>query len=38
MGIYPTSFMRPIQASANHIIEQVTAALGSAGPRQASLR
>lgn len=38
MGIYQTSFVRPIQASANHIIEQVTAALGSAGPRQARLR
>jgi NADH-quinone oxidoreductase subunit M len=37
MGIYPTSFVRPIQVSANHIIEQVTAAIGSAGPRQASL-
>jgi NADH-quinone oxidoreductase subunit M len=38
MGIYPTSFIRPIQASANHIIEQVTASLGATGPRQASLR
>src|SRR6201987_2224635 len=34
MGIYPPSFVRPIQVSANHIIEQVTAAVGGAGPRQ----
>jgi NADH-quinone oxidoreductase subunit M len=38
MGLYPTSFVRPIQVSANHIIEQVTAAGNSIGPRQASLR
>jgi NADH-quinone oxidoreductase subunit M len=38
MGIYPTSFVRPIQASADRIIEQVTAALGRAGPSEASLR
>ena len=38
MGLYPTSFVRPIQVSANHIIEQVTAAGNGTGPRQASLR
>jgi NADH-quinone oxidoreductase subunit M len=38
MGLYPTSFLRPIQASANHIIEQVTAAGNGAGLRQVSLR
>ncbi|HUC11524.1 MAG TPA: NADH-quinone oxidoreductase subunit M [Stellaceae bacterium] len=38
MGLYPTSFVRPIQVSANHIIEQVTAAVDSAGPLHASLR
>jgi NADH-quinone oxidoreductase subunit M len=38
MGLYPTSFVRPIQVSADHIIEQVTAAGNGAGPRQASLR
>ena len=38
MGIYPTSFVRPIQVSANHIVEQVTAAGNGTGPRQASLR
>ncbi|MBV8119559.1 MAG: NADH-quinone oxidoreductase subunit M, partial [Alphaproteobacteria bacterium] len=37
MGLYPTSFVRPIQASVNHVIEQVTAASAGAGPRQASL-
>ncbi|MBV8739124.1 MAG: NADH-quinone oxidoreductase subunit M [Alphaproteobacteria bacterium] len=38
MGLYPTSFVRPIQVSANHIIEQVTAAGNGTGPRQASLQ
>jgi NADH-quinone oxidoreductase subunit M len=37
MGIYPTSFVRPIQLSADHIIEQVTAAVAGSGLRHASL-
>jgi NADH-quinone oxidoreductase subunit M len=37
MGIYPTSFIRPIQASVNHIVDQVTAATAAAGLRRASL-
>ncbi len=34
MGIYPTSFLRPIQASVDHIVAQAT---GAAGVRRASL-
>jgi NADH-quinone oxidoreductase subunit M len=37
MGIYPTSFLRPIQASVNHIVAQATAATTAAGMRRASL-
>ena len=37
MGIYPNSFLRPIQASVNHIVEQVNAATDAAGLRRASL-
>jgi NADH-quinone oxidoreductase subunit M len=37
MGIYPTSFVRPIRGSVNHIVEQVTAATEAAGLRRASL-
>jgi NADH-quinone oxidoreductase subunit M len=37
MGIYPTSFLRPIQASVNHVVEQVTAATNAAGLRHAAL-
>jgi NADH-quinone oxidoreductase subunit M len=37
MGIYPTSFLRPIQASVNHIVAQATAATDAAGLRRASL-
>ncbi len=34
MGIYPSSFLRPIQASVDHIVAQAT---GAAGLRRASL-
>jgi NADH-quinone oxidoreductase subunit M len=37
MGIYPNSFLRPIQASVDHIVAQATAASGAAGLRRASL-
>jgi NADH-quinone oxidoreductase subunit M len=37
MGIYPSSFLRPIQASVNHVVEQVTAATNAAGLRHAAL-
>jgi NADH-quinone oxidoreductase subunit M len=37
MGIYPSSFLRPIQASVNHIVAQVTVATDAAGLRRASL-
>jgi NADH-quinone oxidoreductase subunit M len=37
MGIYPTSFVRPIQASVNHMVAQVNAATDAAGLRRASL-
>jgi len=37
MGIYPSSFLRPIQASVNHIVAQATAATDAAGLRRASL-
>jgi NADH-quinone oxidoreductase subunit M len=38
MGVYPSSFLRPIQASVDHVIQQVSAATQAAGARQASLR
>ena len=37
MGIYPTSFLRPIQYSVDHLVKQVTAATEAAGIRRASL-
>ncbi|MGH7113133.1 MAG: NADH-quinone oxidoreductase subunit M [Stellaceae bacterium] len=37
MGIYPSSFLRPIQVSVDHIIAQATVAANPAGLRHASL-
>jgi NADH-quinone oxidoreductase subunit M len=37
MGLYPSSFLRPIQASVDHLVQQVNAATGTAGLRRASL-
>jgi NADH:ubiquinone oxidoreductase subunit 4 (subunit M) len=37
MGIYPSSFLRPIRASVDHIVAQVHAATDAAGLRRASL-
>jgi NADH-quinone oxidoreductase subunit M len=37
MGFYPNSFLRPIQVSVDHLVQQVTAATGAAGLRRASL-
>jgi NADH-quinone oxidoreductase subunit M len=37
MGIYPNSFLRPIAASVDHLVKQVTAATDAAGVRRASL-
>ena len=37
MGIYPSSFLRPIQASVDHLVQQVTAATTAADLRRASL-
>jgi NADH-quinone oxidoreductase subunit M len=37
MGIYPSSFLRPIQVSVDHLVQQVTAATNAAGLRRASL-
>ena len=37
MGIYPSSFLHPIQASVDHIVAQATAATDAAGLRRASL-
>jgi NADH-quinone oxidoreductase subunit M len=37
MGIFPGSFLRPIQASVDHLVQQVTAATDAAGLRRASL-
>jgi NADH-quinone oxidoreductase subunit M len=37
MGIYPSSFLRPIQVSVDHLVQQVTAATDAAGLRRASL-
>jgi NADH-quinone oxidoreductase subunit M len=38
MGVYPLSFLRPIQASVDHLVQEVTAATEAAGMRRASLR
>jgi NADH-quinone oxidoreductase subunit M len=37
MGVYPTSFLRPIHASVDHLVKQVTAAADAARVRRASL-
>ncbi len=37
MGIYPASYLRPIQVSVDHLVKQVTAATDAAGVRRASL-
>ena len=37
MGLYPNSFLRPIQVSVDHLVQQVTAATDAAGLRRASL-
>jgi NADH-quinone oxidoreductase subunit M len=37
MGIHPSSFLRPIQASVDHLVQQVNAATEAAGVRRASL-
>jgi NADH-quinone oxidoreductase subunit M len=37
MGLYPNSFLRPIQASVDHVIQQVSAATQTAGVRRAGL-
>ncbi len=37
MGIYPNSFLRPIQVSVDHLVQQVNAATDVAGLRRASL-
>jgi NADH-quinone oxidoreductase subunit M len=37
MGIYPNSYLRPIQVSVDHLVKQVTAATGAAGVRRAGL-
>jgi len=37
MGFYPNSFLRPIQASVDHLVQQVHAATDASGPRHASL-
>ena len=37
MGLYPNSFLRPIQVSVDHLVKQVTAATDAAGVRRASL-
>ena len=37
MGIYPSSFIRPIETSVDHIVKQVNAATAAAGLRRASL-
>jgi NADH:ubiquinone oxidoreductase subunit 4 (subunit M) len=38
MGVYPTSFLRPIQASVDHLVQQFSVATRAAGVRQASLQ
>jgi len=37
MGVYPSSFLRPIQMSVDHLVQQVSAATDAAGLRRASL-
>jgi len=37
MGVYPNSFLRPIQASVDHVIQQVSAATQTDGVRRAGL-
>src|ERR1700736_1855390 len=37
MGLYPSSFLRPIQVSVDHLVRQVTAATDAAGLRRANL-
>jgi NADH-quinone oxidoreductase subunit M len=37
MGLYPSSFLRPIQVSVDHLVRQVTAATDAAGLQRASL-
>jgi NADH-quinone oxidoreductase subunit M len=37
MGFYPHSFLRPIAASVDHLVQQVTASTEAAGLRRASL-
>jgi NADH-quinone oxidoreductase subunit M len=37
MGVYPNSFLQPIQASVDHLVQQVNAATDAAGVRRASL-
>jgi len=37
IGIYPTPFLRPIQASVDHLVSQVTSATAAAGLKRASL-
>ncbi len=37
MGFYPSSFLQPIQASVDHLVNQVHAATDAAGLRRASL-
>jgi len=37
MGLYPNSFLRPIQVSVDHLVQQVNAATDAAGLRRASL-
>ena len=37
MGVYPNSFLRPIQTSVDHLVKQVNAAADNAGVRRASL-
>jgi NADH-quinone oxidoreductase subunit M len=37
MGLYPNSFLRPIQVSVDRLVQHVTAATGAAGLRRASL-
>jgi NADH-quinone oxidoreductase subunit M len=37
LGFYPNSFLRPIEASVDHLVRQVNAATGAAGMRGASL-
>jgi NADH-quinone oxidoreductase subunit M len=37
MGVYPMSFLKPIQVSVDHLVQQVSAATQAAGLRRASL-